>query len=55
MRNCFVTTMGLVAVFSAQSALGDGSLREDITWHSSYTKARELAISSGKPLLVEFR
>lgn len=55
MRNCIVTAVGLIAILSARSARSDAQPHADILWHSSYLEARDLAKSSRKPLLVQFR
>jgi hypothetical protein len=55
MRRCIVTVVALVAILSARRAQSGPPPHTDVMWHSSYTEARELAKSSGKPLLVQFR
>ena len=54
-QGCIVAALGIVTVAIAQPSQGDAPSGADIVWHGSYTEARALAESSGKPLLVQFR
>ena len=55
MRIRLVLDVALVAVLSARSSRGEGPPPTGIFWHDSYIEARELARSTGQPLLIEFR
>ena len=55
MRIRLVLAVGLVAVLSTRSSRGEGPPPTGIVWHDSYIEARELARSTGQPLLIEFR